>query len=59
MTHVQPNRRFAYRFIKRTADIAFSLFGLIVLSPLFVVIAVAALFYPMIRGKKKAKEANA
>ena len=41
MTHVQPNRRFAYRFIKRTADIAFSLFGLTVLSPLFVVIAVA------------------
>ena len=41
MTHVQPNRRFAYRFIKRTADIAFSLFGLIALSPLFVVIAVA------------------
>ena len=41
MTSVQPNRRFAYRFIKRTADIAFSLFGLTVLSPLFVVIAVA------------------
>ena len=41
MTHVQPNRRFTYRFIKRTADIVFSLFGLIALSPLFVVIAVA------------------
>ena len=41
MTHVQPNRRFTYRFIKRTADIVFSLFGLIALSPLFVLIAVA------------------
>ena len=41
MTHVQPNRRFTYRFIKRTADIVFSLFGLIALAPLFVVIAVA------------------
>ena len=41
MTSVQPNKRFAYRFIKRTTDIVFSLLGLIVLSPLFVVIAVA------------------
>ena len=41
MTSVQPNRRFTYRFIKRTADIVFSLFGLIALSPLFVLIAVA------------------
>ena len=38
MTSVQPNKRFAYRFIKRTTDIVFSLLGLIVLSPLFVVI---------------------
>ena len=41
MTHVQPNRRFAYRFIKRTGDIVFSLLGLTVLSPLFIVIAAA------------------
>lgn len=41
MNGVRPNANAAYRFIKRTADIVFSLVGLIALSPLFVVIAVA------------------
>ena len=40
MTVVQPNKHFAYRFIKRTADIVISLSGLVILSPLFIVIAV-------------------
>lgn len=36
-----PNRRLGYRFIKRTFDIMASLIGLIVLSPLFLVVAIA------------------
>ena len=40
MTAVQPNKHFAYRFIKRTVDIVISLFGLVILLPLFIVIAV-------------------
>ena len=40
MTVVQPNKHFAYRFIKRTADIVISLSGLVILSPLFIMIAV-------------------
>ena len=40
MTSVQPNTSLVYRLIKRTADIVISLFGLVILLPLFIVIAV-------------------
>ena len=38
---VAPNRRLGYRFMKRTFDIAASLIGLILLSPLFLIVAAA------------------
>ncbi len=38
---VAPNRRFGYRFMKRTFDIAASLIGLILLLPLFLIVAAA------------------
>ena len=38
---VVPNRRLRYRFIKRTFDIVASLIGLILLSPLFLIVAAA------------------
>ena len=41
MTDARPNKKLAYRIVKRTADIALSLAGMIVLSPLFAMIAVA------------------
>ena len=41
MTSVRPNKNIAFRFVKRTADIAISLSGLVILSPLFIVIAAA------------------
>lgn len=37
---VVPNRRLGYRFIKRTFDIMASLTGLILLSPLFLIVAI-------------------
>ena len=40
MTSVAPNTSLVYRLIKRTADIVISLSGLVILSPLFIVIAV-------------------
>lgn len=41
MTSVRPNKNIAFRFVKRTADIVISLSGLVILSPLFIVIAAA------------------
>ena len=41
MTTAKPNQSLVYRFVKRAADILFSLLGLTVLSPVFGVIAVA------------------
>lgn len=38
---VGPNMRLRYRFIKRTFDIIVSLIGLIFLSPLFLIVAIA------------------
>ena len=38
---VVPNKRLRYRFIKRTFDILASLIGLILLSPLFLIVAIA------------------
>ena len=38
---VVPNMRLRYRFIKRTFDIVASLTGLILLSPLFLIVAIA------------------
>ena len=38
---VVPNMRLRYRFIKRTFDIVVSLIGLILLSPLFLIVAIA------------------
>ena len=38
---VVPNRRLGYRFLKRTFDIVVSLIGLIFLSPLFLIVAIA------------------
>ena len=36
---VQPNRKFGYRFSKRLMDIVASLLGLIVLSPVFLIVS--------------------
>ena len=41
MTNVRPNGNAGYRFVKRTADIVFSLMGMIVLSPLLLLLAAA------------------
>lgn len=41
ITQVIPNNSIAYRFLKRTFDIAASLCGLIVLSPVFLITAFA------------------
>lgn len=38
---VTPNNKLSYRFVKRTFDIVASLFGLILLSPVLLVIAIA------------------
>ena len=38
---VVPNKRLRYRFIKRTFDILASLIGLVLLSPLFLIVAIA------------------
>lgn len=38
---VVPNKRLRYRFVKRTFDILASLIGLILLSPLFLIVAIA------------------
>ena len=37
---VQPNRRLSYRILKRLIDIFASLFGLIILSPVFLVVSI-------------------
>ncbi len=41
MNSAQPNASLVYRLIKRTADIVISLSGLVILSPLIIVIAAA------------------
>ena len=41
MNSAQPNASLVYRLIKRTADIMISLSGLVILSPLIIVIAAA------------------
>jgi Sugar transferases involved in lipopolysaccharide synthesis len=38
---ITPNRNFGYLFVKRTVDIIASLLGLIILSPVFLVTAIA------------------
>lgn len=37
----RQHRRYGYRFIKRVFDFVASLLGLIILSPLFLIIAIA------------------
>ena len=46
---VQPNRKFGYRVLKRLMDIVVSLFGLILLSP--VILLVSLLIYKEDKGK--------
>ncbi|MCE6030909.1 sugar transferase, partial [Lactiplantibacillus pentosus] len=38
---VRQHRRYGYRFVKRVFDFVASLLGLIILSPLFLIIAIA------------------
>ena len=46
---VQPNRKFGYRVLKRLMDIVVSLFGLILLSPVFLMVSL--LIYKEDKGK--------
>ena len=46
---VQPNRKLGYRILKRILDIVASLFGLVVLSPVFLVVSI--LIYIEDKGK--------
>lgn len=48
-TTVQPNQRIGYRILKRLTDIAVSLLGLIMLSPVYLVVSL--LIYMEDRGK--------
>ena len=54
---VTPNTRWGYRTVKRTADIVGSIFSLLLLSPIFIIIAVA--IYAEDHGKVLFKQKRA